>query len=446
MNRGLFLEAEQAARVIPLTLGQRGLMPLFSDWLLTEDRGATWLFGVIDVARVERLEDFMRDDLLHHISTALRGKPVFLSNSSGLRYAVLLNRPPRLPKYVAFPGAQRGMLRIGMSAGGGEAAVAWERLGHLLVAGQTGAGKSVLLRSIVHQALAEGAHLLLGDLDGATFPMLAGHPALLMPTATTVEGMLEIVERGLGECDHRAALYGQVDGFPDHLAEYNVLASAQGANILPRLLVVLDEYNAAALASGGATGALAKSAAELGWRGRKFGVTLIFAAQDFLKAIVGRMRDQVSGVICFKVRSAEIARAVGCAEAVHIPVQRPGLALTDRWGLVQTYFVDKGALLATAAQPGPALTDQERAVIAEAQENGGRVTLALLQAHGYTRNDATRLLSDWRVRGWVWKDPAQQNAHVLAGRFPAFPRAFPEITGVSRVSQFPDEEGGHDAE
>ncbi|MCK9629265.1 MAG: hypothetical protein M0R37_11840 [Bacteroidales bacterium] len=440
MNKGQIVEAEHAARVIPATLTQRGLKPLFSDWLLTEDQGATWLFGVLDVARVPRLEDFVRDDLLHHISTALRGRPVFISNSSGLRYAVLLSQPPRLPKLLNFPGMTRGRLRLGMRAGGGEIAVPWDTAGHLLVAGKTGAGKSVFLRLVAHQALGDGAELLLGDLDGVTFPMLAEHPALLAPIATTPEAMHALVERGLGECAHRATLYGLVSGYPDTLTEYNRLADQQGADVLPRVVVILDEFNAAALAQGGANGGLAKAAAELGWRGRKFGVSVVFAAQDFTKAVVGRVRDQIGAAICFRVRSAEVARAVGCAEAASIPASRPGLALSDRWGLLQAYYLDKSLLIQAGEQPGPALTEQERQIITAALADGGRVTLALLQEHGFQRNESRRLLVDWRARGWVEKDPNQQNAHVLTDRWP--PLA--ELAGVGRVGQLAGREAEKD--
>lgn len=437
MNKGILLEAEQAARVIPATLAQRGLRPAFSDWLLTENNGATWLFGVFDVARIQRLEDLTRTDLLHHVSTALRGKPVFISNSNGLRYAVLLSRPPHLPRRVDFPGLTRGRVRMGLSAHGVEVSAPWDGLGHLLVAGQTGGGKSAFLRLLAHQAIAEDAQLLIGDLDGATFPMLAEHPALLAPLATTAETMHALVERGLGECEHRSTLYGQMPGYPDHLAEYNAAASAQGAPVLPRVVVILDEYNTATTATGGANGGLARAAAALGWRGRKFGIHLVFAAQDFTKQVVGRIRDQVGAAICFRVRSVEVARAVGCAEAASIPASRPGLALTDRWGLLQAYYLDKSALIAAADRPGPALTEQEAQVVTAARADAGRVTLALLQGHGYGKNEAARLLTDWRARGWVEKDPARQNAHYLcADRFPAFP-GFP---GVSRVSQFPTQE------
>lgn len=443
MNRGQLREAEHAARVIPATLAQRGLRPLFSDWLLTEDHGLTWLFGVLDVARINRLEDFLRGDLLHHISTALQGRPVFISNSSGLRYAVLLSRPPRLPKRVDFPGSTRGQVRIGVRGGGGEIAIPWDRMGHLLVAGQTGAGKSAFLRLIVHQAIGDGAHLLLGDLDGATFPMLAGHPALLAPVGTTPEDIHAVVERGLGECAHRAALYEGIAGYPDTLTEYNALAECQGQSVLPRVLVVLDEFNAAVLACGGTGGGLAKAAAELSWRGRKFGVSLAFAAQDFGKAVVGRIRDQIGAALCFRVRAVEVARAVGCAEAVNIPASRPGMALSDRWGLLQTYYLDKSALIDATAQPGPALSEQEQRVIAAALAADGRVTLALLQEYGYGKNEAGRLLSEWRMRGWVQKDPARQNAHYInLARFPAFS----EFPGVSRVSRFPGPGGENNTE
>jgi len=302
---------------------------------------------------------------------------------------------------------------------GGEVRLQWARLGHLLVAGQTGAGKSAFLRLLVYQALREGAALLLGDLDGATFPMLAGHPALLAPIAGTPEEMRALVARGLGECDARAAQFGQVDGFPDNLGEYNALAQAAGAPALPRLFVVLDEFNAAALATGGARGELATAAAELGWRGRKFGVGLVFAAQDFMKAIVGRVRDQVGGVICFKVRSAEIARAVGCAEAVQIPATRPGLAITDRWGLMQAYYLPKELLIAAGARPGPVLTEAVAGWVRAALEDGGRMTLGFLEGRGLAHRESRRLLDEWRARGWLEKDAEAGNAHTITGKLAA---------------------------
>ena len=340
--------------------------------------------------------------------------PVFLSNSNGLRYAVLLNDPPKLPGKIDFPGVERGQVRLGRRAGGGEVRLPWDRLGHVLAAGMTGAGKSSFLRLLVYQALGDRAALLLADRDDVTFPMLANHPSLLAPIAKEPDEMHALIVRGLGECDARAAQYAQVAGFPENLREYNALAQEQGAPILPRLVVVLDEFNSAAVATGGANGSLATAAAELGWRGRKFGVTLIFAAQDFVKSIVGRVRDQVGAVVCFRVKSVDVARAVGCAEAAQIPAQRPGLAITDRWGAMQTYYLDKQQLITSAARPGPALSEDEVALIKAALEgNQGKMTLGFLEDAGLGHREARDLLKDWRVRGWLEKDVSRDNAHVV---------------------------------
>ncbi len=415
--KGRIREAEAIAHRIPQVLQQRGLPPLFQGWVLTEYHRMTWLFGAVDLQRVERLERYSHPDLLHHLSTAIGGRPVYVSNSSGLRYAVLLSPPPRLPRKVTFPGLQRGRVLLGQRYSGEHLAIPWERLGHLLVAGKTGSGKSTFLRLLAYQALAAGHLLLLADLENITFPMLADHPALFAPIAQDEAAMLERVEQGLGECEHRGALYTQVPGFPEKLEEYNRNATQAGLDPLPRLLVVLDEYNAAAMASGGAGGALATAVAELGWRGRKYGVHVVFAAQDFSKAIVGRIRDQITAAICFRVRSQAVARNVGCPDAVRIPESRPGLALTDRWGPVQTFYLPKQELIEIGtSQALPALTDFERTLVREALREGGKVTLSFLTAHGMGQREARRLLDDWRLRGWVRKDPEQGNAHMITAK------------------------------
>ncbi len=417
ISRSRLREAEAIAKRLPDVLQRRGLRPAFSDWLLTAEHGLTWLFGVLDLRRVGRLEQYTQPDLLHHLSTAIGGRPVYLSNSSGLRYAVLLSAPPRLPRRVDFPGVQRGSAVLGQRATGELLRVPWERLGHLLVAGKTGAGKSSFDRLLVYQALAEGCQLLLADLDGATFPMLAGHSALLAPLARSPEAMLTVVERALGECDHRASVYGQVGGFPENLAEYNAAAVREGVAPLARVLVVLDEYNAAVLGSGGANGPLSTAVAALGWRGRKFGLNLVFSAQDFTKAVVGRVRDQVGAAFCFRVRGAEVARAVGCPAAVRIPEARPGLAVTDRWGPVQTCYLDK-TLLVQAGRPGvrPALSAEEQELAEAALENGGRLSIPLLRESGLSEWQARKTLTDWEQRGWVRRDPQHDNARYITAK------------------------------
>jgi hypothetical protein len=173
------------------------------------------------------------------------------------------------------------------------------------------------------------------------------------------------------------------------------------------------------LAAGGAKGPLATAVAELGWRGRKFGVHVVFAAQDFSKAIVGRIRDQISAAICFRVRSQAVARHVGCPDAVRIPESRPGLAVTDRWGPVQMYYLEKKLLIQQGQQPqGPTLTSAEQQLVAWARrENDGYLSLAAIQERlEIGQRPARRLADEWELRGWLRKDPQAYNRRKLTAK------------------------------
>jgi DNA segregation ATPase FtsK/SpoIIIE-like protein len=422
INKRRIMEATAVAQRVPEVLRGRGLTPAFQDWPLTEHNGLLWLFGVLDLQHIEKLERYTDASLLHHISTVLGGLPVFLSNTSGLRYAILLSQPPQLPDRIDYPGLKRGLAQLGRKCTGGGVAVLWEEMRHLLVAGMTGAGKSNFLRLIAYQGLAEGHRLLLADMDGATFPMLAGHEALLEPLARDPQGMLEIVERALGECEHRAELYAQVSGFPDNLPEYNELAVKAGVAPLPRLLVILDEFNSAVTSAGGARGTLSSAAAELGWRGRKFGINLVFAAQDFSKSVVGRVRDQVGAAICFRVRSRETARAMRCEQAAKIAPGRPGLAVTDRWGPMQAYFLDKALLIqAGRSRAESGLSEAERAMVrwAMANNEGYLPTRVIREQLGAGYREARSLAEDWELRGWLAKNAGARNTRQVTAKLEA---------------------------
>ena len=401
------LAAKTVVGRMPEILEKRGLEARLKDWVLTNHRNNVWLFGVLDVGQAERLERYTTDSVLHHISTCCDGAPVYLSNTNGLRYAFLLSTKPTLPSRCNFPGCARDVLRLGVGAAGQALAVRWDDLGHLLVAGETRMGKSNLLRLIVHQALNDGGRLLLSDLSQTSFPMLVGNDALLAPIATTPEDAHGIIAKALAECDRRAALFQNTDGYPDKLSEYN----AVGGDPLPRVLVILDEYNATAVANGGHRGQFAQDVAALCWQGLKFGVHVIVAATDFEKRIVGRMRDQTSA-ICFRVRSKELARGVGCAGADEIPATRKGRAISERWGIFQAYHFDKAMMGSGQAD---ILTDQEQALVTWARaSNDGYLTLADIEERtDLSQYKARQLASDWERRGWLEKDAEQNNKRCV---------------------------------
>jgi len=86
--------AHYVAQAIPGILAQRGLKPFISRFVLTEtEQGNAWLFVVLEVGPQEPLENYAASDVLDYISTALKGLPVVISTSYGMRYAVLLSSP-----------------------------------------------------------------------------------------------------------------------------------------------------------------------------------------------------------------------------------------------------------------------------------------------------------------------------------------------------------------
>ncbi len=98
MSAGRYLSAARTvARAIPGILAQRGLTPFISRFVLTEtEQGHAWLFVVLEVGPQQPLEVYAASEVLDYLSTALNGLPVVISDSYGLRYAVLLGSPGRL--------------------------------------------------------------------------------------------------------------------------------------------------------------------------------------------------------------------------------------------------------------------------------------------------------------------------------------------------------------
>jgi hypothetical protein len=84
--------ALNVAQVFPSILAERGLKPFISRFVLTETQhGNAWLFVVLEVSPLKHPEDFTAPGVVQYLSASLHGLPVVISDSYGLRYAVLLS-------------------------------------------------------------------------------------------------------------------------------------------------------------------------------------------------------------------------------------------------------------------------------------------------------------------------------------------------------------------
>ena len=401
--------ARTVANTISLVLNQRSTTDagMIRRWLLTEHGAHVWLFGELDDKRLPSLLPYTSEQTLHHLSTALRGKPVLLSNRTGLRYAVLLSKQPQMPKKAIFPGLSRGKVLLGVGIDQSEKRTTWQSLGHVLVTGKNGSGKSTFNRLLVYQAIAEGHRLFLADPHGTTFPMLAEHPALICPIVQEGAGALAMVERALGECRNRSDLFRNTPGFPEDLDEYNRLVTKAGDEPLPRLVLILDEFNMLADEEPD----LVQTIKMLGREGRKFGVNLIFSTHGLTLKEIGQVRNQVRTVFAFRTdASASVLKSLSVEQARNIT--QPGLAFTNRWGLLQTYYLDKQVLVDQS--PAPVLTPKERYLVHQAQqETQGKMSIPALTDWGLSAWQARSLVEDWEQRGWLKKDPQRKNARFI---------------------------------
>jgi hypothetical protein len=187
------LVAEQVVTRLSPSFTSRNMTPAFSNFFLTQDMGMTLLIVVLDTNKIGDHSRYTQPDFLHQLSTDLGGMRLYLSNSTGLRYVFLISNLPRLQRSVELPAdIPLGMVALGMRFGGKIVLLPWSKLGHLLIVGMTGSGKSSMLRVIVMQAIRNGFLLLLADIDQTTFAMLEGHANLLAPIATHRAGRLAI--------------------------------------------------------------------------------------------------------------------------------------------------------------------------------------------------------------------------------------------------------------
>ncbi len=411
--------AETISRQLTSALARRKLQPAFSDFYITRLAGMTPLIAVLDTAKIGDHSPYISADLLHQLSTDLGGLPVYLSNHSGIRFVVLLSPLPKLPRKVDLPlDVPRGKLAIGVRFTGQPVLLDWETLLHLAVLGNTGSGKSIFLQSLVFQAIRDEMQVLLSDIDQTTFGLLENHPNLAAPIAATPQDALDLIEKALAECDRRTELFKSLPERPQKLSEYNALAIKQSRETLPRMLVVLDEASTVLTSLGGAKGAMGQALATLGWRGRKFGVHIIFSAQEFTKDIVGPVRDRVGLALCFRVRNGQMAErmGMGCKDAERIPENRPGLAISDRHGPIQTYFVEQ-SVLGHRQNLLPTLNDIERDLFTRAIAEGGKLPASKVQEWGRISEwQARRLLETWALKGWLAKDANRNNAFCVTAK------------------------------
>ena len=204
---------------------------------------------------------------------------------------------------------------------------------HGIIAGATGAGKSVLLQSIIAALVAthapERLQLLLIDFKGGAALMLFAPLPHTAGLVTDLEGRL--AERAItaikSELRRRKQLLkttAATQGVKvENISDYRALAARKKLPPLPNLLVIVDEFDELARGNPEFVAELIRVVKQ----GRSLGVSLLIATQQPARAVTDEIRSQLTYFIALRLGAAEDSRTMLLKpDAAFLPTDLPGRA------------------------------------------------------------------------------------------------------------------------
>ena len=115
---------------------------------------------------------------------------------------------------------------------------------HILVSGTTGSGKSVFVHSIISTLIMRNSpdnlRLVLIDPKQVEMAIYKNIPHLLCPVITDVKKAKAVMDKLAKEMNRRYQLFE--DSYTRSLEEYNEYAKEEGKELLPNIIVFIDEY------------------------------------------------------------------------------------------------------------------------------------------------------------------------------------------------------------
>jgi hypothetical protein len=420
MTNQLHLEALRVRRGIAAALSQLNLEAPMGETLVGKSaKGNTWLIAKLTVERLGSIKPYAAADTLHQISTRLGGRPVFVSNGTGIRYLVLMSSRPRLPGKVEYPQTLPGDDRfpLGVTMYGG-LEIRPQQFVNILAAGAQGSGKSTFLLSLASTAAAYGYELWLADPDLNTFgdEWLKYSPFEMI--AQTDAAFLQMLERLGQEIARRSALFAQAGGAKD-LDEYN--ARRGELPKLARALLLADEANTFM-----GSGRVVDLLGDLARRGRKWGVHLVLAAHNWRAEDVSRsLSAMLPARVCFRVADDTSGRVVLGSPSwgkrtmgIHIETPGRGIVFYNgefRW--VQAYNMTSGGAAVTS-QVRSALNEVEIAMVRYAVDAlGGKFPVNQLAekfvGQGMSHWKVYSLAANWERRGWLTRPAARSEGRSV---------------------------------
>ncbi len=196
---------------------------------------------------------------------------------------------------------------LGLDVSGSPVAIDIAKMPHVLVAGTTGSGKSVLINSFISSLLFRASpqevRLILIDPKRVEFTSYNGIPHLLTPVIVEPEKILSALKWSMAEMDKRYRLFAERG--VRNIDSYNELA---GFQVLPYIVIFIDELADLMMF---APVEVEDAIARIAQMARATGIHLVIATQrPSVNVITGLIKANIPCRIAFNVSSMVDSRVI----------------------------------------------------------------------------------------------------------------------------------------
>ncbi len=304
-------------------------------------------------------------------------------------------------EYQAAKAKSKLAIALGKDVGGAVRVGDLARMPHMLIAGATGAGKSVainaIIASILTQATPDDVRLLMIDPKMVELNMYNGIPHLLSPVVIEVDRVVGLLKIAISEMEKRYRVFSQLgvrnlDSYRKLRAERLVRGDTTLKN-LPAIVIIIDELADLMMAAPEEVEGLICRLAQLA---RATGIHLVIATQrPSVDVITGLIKANIPTRLSFMVSSAVDSRTIidmggaerllGRGDMLYLPADagkperiQGAFVADDEADRLVAYWkkqaVQHADAVAAAANTGHSSQHQVGAVIPPAVEPGWEVS------------------------------------------------------------------------
>lgn len=310
-------ELEQTANALQSTLSEFNLHSRVVGWI-SGPTVTTFKVQPGEGERVSRISSLEDDIALSLASTSVRiFAPIPGTSLVGIEIPNRTRQNVNLGDVLPYAKGGPLVLAIGRDAEGAPIVADLAKMPHLLIAGTTGSGKSVMINSIVMSMLMrstpEEVRLIMVDPKRVELAGYNGLPHLYVPVVTEPKQAASALQWGVSEMERRLKVFERIG--VRNISTFN--AKQQSGEFehydnppakMPYLVIIIDELSDLMMVAGKDVEASIVRIAQLG---RAAGIHLIVATQrPSSNVVTGLIKANITNRIAFNVATGIDSRVI----------------------------------------------------------------------------------------------------------------------------------------